>query len=244
MSKTKIEWTETTWNPTTGCTHISIGCQNCYAEVMAKRLHAMGLKKYENNFKLTLHPNVLIEPYQWKKPRMIFVNSMSDLFHEDMPFEYIQRVFKVMNDCKHHIFQVLTKRSNILLEYSKNLQWTENIWMGVTVENSQNVKRINHLQETEAFIKFLSIEPLLGPIQNLELQDINWVIVGGESGPKARPMNESWVKDIQSQCNKYHTPFFFKQWGGRNKKAAGRELLGKTWDEMPSYNKSRDLIFA
>jgi len=244
MSKSKIEWTETTWNPATGCSRISSGCQNCYAEIMARRLHAMGVEKYQKQFELAVHPEVLSEPYRWKKPRIIFVNSMSDLFHEEMPLDYIKKVFQVMNECRQHIFQVLTKRADVLEEYGKLLNWTENIWMGVTVENADCTNRIQHLQKTDAFVKFLSIEPLLGPIGNLNLNGINWVIVGGESGPKARPMEESWVREIQAQCDKSRIPFFFKQWGGKNKKAAGRELAGRTWDEMPVLNQANSLAFA
>lgn len=233
MSTTKIEWTEATWNPTTGCTKISLGCKNCYAERMTKRLQAMGVNKYRNGFELCFHPETLDEPYSWRKPRTVFVNSMSDLFHEEMPVDIIQKVFKVMNDNPIHTFQVLTKRADVLLKQSKHLKWTKNIWIGVTVENQENVTRIDHLRKVNANVRFLSIEPLIGKIDYLDLQNIDWVIVGGESGPGARPMDEDWVLKIKKQCQQQDTPFFFKQWGGTNKKKNGRLLEGKTWDEMP-----------
>lgn len=233
MSSTKIEWTQTTWNPSTGCTKISSGCKNCYAERMAKRLQRIGVNKYKNGFDLHFHPDVLNEPYAWRKPRVVFVNSMSDLFHEEMPFEHIEKVFKVMNDNPVHTFQVLTKRAEILSSYAEKLEWTENIWMGVTVENQDSVSRVELLGEVNANVRFLSIEPLLGRIENLNLKNIDWVIVGGESGPGARYMDESWVLEIKGQCADQSTPFFFKQWGGTNKKKNGRLLEGRTWDEMP-----------
>lgn len=233
MKKFKIEWTESTWNPTTGCTKISIGCKNCYAERMAKRLKAMETQKYKNGFNLTLHPDILKEPYSWRYPRTVFVNSMSDLFHEDIPLDYIRRTFKVMNENPQHTFQVLTKRAEILQDYSKYLNWTKNIWMGVTVENQEYTNRIDSLRETNANVKFLSIEPLISEITNINLSDIDWVIVGGESGPGARPMLKEWVLKIKDQCIKQDAPFFFKQWGGTNKKKAGRLLEGKIWEEMP-----------
>ena len=236
MKSTKIEWTETTWNPSTGCTKISAGCKNCYAERMSKRLHSMKMEKYRNCFELTLHPDVLNEPYSWKSPRTVFVNSMSDLFHEEVPFEYIEKVFKVMNENPRHTFQVLTKRSEIMLEYSKNLNWSKNIWLGVTIENQDNVQRLYDLQQTNAFVKFLSIEPLIGKVESVEFKNIDWVIVGGESGPNARPMEETWVQDIKLQCQSQNVPFFFKQWGGKNKKKTGRLLDGRTYDEMPLIN--------
>ncbi|MDJ1496563.1 phage Gp37/Gp68 family protein [Cytophagaceae bacterium DM2B3-1] len=232
MAHSEIEWTEQTWNPTTGCTKISQGCKFCYAEIMAKRLKAMGVSKYKDGFKVRLHEDVLDAPKQWK-PSVIFVNSMSDLFHEDIPLEYIQKVFKVMNECTKHQFQVLTKRSDLLAKYSEHLTWTDNIWMGVSVENQRVAKRIDDLRKCGAKIKFLSLEPLIGPLSNLNLIDINWVIVGGESGWKARPIRESWVIDIRNQCKNANIPFFFKQWGGVNKKATGRTLEGQTYDEMP-----------
>lgn len=229
-----IEWTESTWNPISGCTKISAGCLNCYAARMAKRLKAMGQKRYKNGFKVTLHPEALGEPDTWKKPRIVFVNSMSDLFHKKIPFEFIQDIFHVMNANEKHTFQILTKRSERLRELAPLLKWSENIWMGVTIENNNYVHRADELRSIGAAIKFLSLEPLLGPVSNLELRGIDWVIVGGESGPGARPMQEEWVLDIKKKCEvEYQIPFFFKQWGGVNKKKAGRVLQGKTWDNYP-----------
>jgi protein gp37 len=233
MSSSKIEWTESTWNPTTGCTKVSSGCANCYAERMAMRLKAMGTPKYINGFEVTLHDECLSEPYSWKKPKVIFVNSMSDLFHEDIPFEFIEKVFKVMNENPQHIFQVLTKRAELLLEYSPNLNWTSNIWMGVSVEDFNAKRRIDYLRQTGAAIKFLSCEPLISDLGKIDLENINWVIVGGESGPKSRPIKEDWVLDIYSQCKSADIPFFFKQWGGVNKKKNGKELQGEIYHEMP-----------
>lgn len=235
MAQSNIEWTEMTWNPTTGCDKISAGCKFCYAEVMSKRLQAMGVEKYKNNFEITIHENELKTPYTWKKPKVIFVNSMSDLFHKDVPVEFIQKVFKVMNENPQHVFQVLTKRADILSYYDSEgwLEWSHNIWMGVSVENSTFAKRIDFLRRTNARVKFLSCEPLIGPLPNLNLQGIDWVIVGGESGRTPRRMKEEWVADIKSQCLEAKVAFFFKQWGGTNKKKTGRTLEGKTWDEMP-----------
>jgi protein gp37 len=233
MGSSKIEWTESTWNPTTGCTKVSSGCANCYAERMAMRLKAMGTPKYINGFEVTLHDECLSEPYSWKKPKVIFVNSMSDLFHEDIPFEFIEKVFKVMNENPQHIFQVLTKRAELLLEYSPNLNWTSNIWMGVSVEDFNAKRRIDYLRQTGAAIKFLSCEPLISDLGKIDLENINWVIVGGESGPKSRPIKEDWVLDIYSQCKSADIPFFFKQWGGVNKKKNGKELQGEIYHEMP-----------
>ncbi len=233
MAQSKIEWTESTWNPLTGCTKISPGCKHCYAERMAKRLHAMGQPNYANGFKLTMHPQALEKPLEWKTPQVIFVNSMSDLFHKDVPLEFVQSVFDVMKRAHWHQFQVLTKRSERLLELSPQLEWTENIWMGVSVENADYTFRIDHLRKTGAKIKFLLVEPLLGPIPKMNLKGINWVIVGGESGPGARPLEREWVVDIKNQCVRAKVPFFFKQWGGVQKKKAGRLLDGKTWDQMP-----------
>lgn len=233
MTVSKIEWTEKTWNPLTGCTKISPGCLNCYAERMAKRLHAMGQKNYANGFELTLHPDALGIPLTWKKPAMIFVNSMSDLFHKDVPLGFISKVFWIMKQAHWHTFQVLTKRSSRLAEISSQLDWPSNVWMGVSVENADYTYRVDNLASTDACIKFLSIEPLLGPITNLPLSNIDWVIVGGESGPGARPMETQWVSEIKTLCNTNNVPFFFKQWGGTNKKKAGRTLEGKTWNEMP-----------
>ncbi len=233
MARTKIEWTDVTWNPTTGCTKISAGCKNCYAERMAKRLQLMGIEKYKDGFSLRLHHQALSIPYSWKKRSFVFVNSMSDLFHEDIPFEFIQKVFKVMNDNHLHIFQVLTKRTNVLLEYANYLNWTENIWIGATVESQNYTHRIDDLRSVKAHIKFLSFEPLIGEIANLNLYNIDWVIVGGESGPNARFMDKKWVTEIKNQCQKQNVPFFFKQWGGTNKRKSGRILEGRTWDEKP-----------
>jgi protein gp37 len=232
-AKSAIEWTESTWNPVTGCTKVSPGCQNCYAERMAKRLKAMGQTNYKNGFDLTFHEKMLQLPLKWNNPQTIFVNSMSDLFHEDVPFDFIQEVFKTMHRASWHRFQILTKRSERLLESETHLSWNKNIWMGVSVETEKYTFRIDHLRKTKAHFKFLSLEPLLGPISKLDLSGIDWVIVGGESGPAARPMQPGWVIDIRDQCQKAGIPFFFKQWGGVNKKKTGRFLDGRTWDEMP-----------
>ncbi len=228
-----IEWTEATWNPVTGCTKISPGCEHCYAERMALRLQAMGQANYAQGFNLALQPHALDLPLRWKKPRNIFVNSMSDLFHNDVPDHFIQQVFDVMRGAHWHQYQVLTKRSERLLELSPLLCWEPHIWMGVSVENEKYAKRIDHLRATNAHTKFLSLEPLLGPLRNLNLSGIDWVIVGGESGPMARPMDQAWVVDIRSQCQRAGVPFFFKQWGGVHKKKAGRLLEGRTWNELP-----------
>ncbi len=236
--KSSIEWTESTWNPITGCDKISPGCKFCYAERMAKRLKAMGSANYKKGFKLSLHEQVVELPLTWKKPQTIFVNSMSDLFHKDVPLEFIQKIFEVMNKAHWHKFQVLTKRSDILLKYNSKLNWTDNIWMGVSVENERYTYRIDHLRNTNAKTKFLSVEPLIGPINKLDLDNIDWVIVGGESGPGARPMKEEWVIKIKDECKKAKVPFFFKQWGGVQKKKAGRLLDGKTWDQMPKFRKA------
>jgi len=237
MTNSRIEWTEMTWNPVTGCTKISEGCENCYAEIFSRRLKAMGVKKYKDGFNLRIHYESLNEPYTWKKSKVVFVNSMSDLFHEKVPIEFIQEVFKVMKGNPQHIFQILTKRADVLFYYDKEglLNWSHNIWMGVSVENKWNKRRINLLSQTAAKTKFISYEPLIGPIGEMNLNEIDWVIVGGESGFRARPMKEEWVLEIKDQCIKKDVPFFFKQWGGRNKKKTGRRLEGKTWDEMPEY---------
>ncbi len=229
-----IEWTESTWNPVTGCTKISPGCAHCYAERMARRLKAMGQPNYARGFDVTLHEAALELPLQWRKPQMIFVNSMSDLFHEDVATEFILRVFEVMNKASRHVYQALTKRSERLVELNLLLPWAENVWMGVTVENDAYLSRIDDLRKTDALTKFLSLEPLLGPLPNLDLDGIDWVIVGGESGPGARPMESSWVVDIRDQCRTATVPFFFKQWGGVNKKRPGRVLEGRTWSAMPA----------
>jgi protein gp37 len=232
-AKSTIEWTESTWNPVTGCTKISPGCDHCYAERLALRLQAMGQPNYADGFRLTVQEHMLELPLRWKLPQVIFVNSMSDLFHKDVPAEYIERVFDVMRRASQHRFQVLTKRSQRLARLSSKLSWQPNIWMGVSVESQEYTFRIDHLRETEARIKFLSLEPLLGPLTKLNLEGIDWVIVGGESGPGARVMRREWVLDIRDQCKDAGVPFFFKQWGGTNKKKAGRILDNRTWDEMP-----------
>jgi protein gp37 len=233
MAKSSIEWTEATWNPLTGCRKISPGCKHCYAERLASRLQAMGQPNYENGFKLTLHPQMLVRPLSWKKPQMVFVNSMSDLFQEGVPLDYIREVFAIMHQASWHQFQILTKRAERLEKLSSKLDWPENVWMGVSVESEKYSFRIRHLQKTRAHIKFLSLEPLLGPLKWLDLEDIDWVIVGGESGPGSRSMREEWVLDIRDQCQKVGVPFFFKQWGGINKKRTGRLLDGQIWNEMP-----------
>ncbi len=240
MARTKIEWTESTWNPITGCTKISTGCKFCYAEVMARRLKAMGQEKYKNGFELTLHPDVLNEPYAWKKGKMIFVNSMSDLFHKDVPIEFIQQIFKVIKENPQHVFQVLTKRTDILRYYDSEgwLEWPHNLWMGVTVENNDLIHRIENLRNTGARVKFLSCEPLLSSLPDMNLQSIDWVIVGGESGRTPRPIKEEWVIDIKKQCQKANVAFYFKQWGGTNKKKAGKILEGKVYNEMPGIIES------
>ena len=233
MSKSNIEWTEATWNPVTGCNKISAGCKNCYAEKLSYRLKAMGQQNYVNGFKLTLQPHMLELPLKWKKPQTIFVNSMSDLFHKEIPTDYIKQVFEVMNKAHWHRFQVLTKRAERIAELDDCLTWTDNIWMGVSVENKNYVHRIDHLRNTKARIKFLSLEPLLSPLKKLNLNNIDWVIVGGESGFKARPIKEDWVIDIRNQCSEADVAFFFKQWGGVQKKKNGRELQGKTYNDLP-----------
>jgi protein gp37 len=233
-TKSNIEWTEATWNPVTGCTKISPGCEHCYAERLALRLQAMGQRNYANGFDLTVQEHMLEVPLRWKTPQVIFVNSMSDLFHKHVPTEYIHRVFEVMKRAHWHRFQILTKRSMRLERLSPEIDWQPNIWMGVSVENQDYAYRIDHLRNTDAHVKFLSLEPLLGPLSKLNLQEIDWVIVGGESGPSARSMLKSWVTDIRDQCHKSEVPFFFKQWGGVNKKRAGRLLDGQTWDQMPT----------
>jgi protein gp37 len=235
MAQSSIEWTEMTWNPTTGCNKVSAGCKYCYAEVMARRLQAMGIEKYQSGFELAIHESALGIPYTWKSPKTVFVNSMSDLFHKDIPLSFIQKVFKVMNDNPQHVFQILTKRADVLLKYNKKLSWGHNIWMGVSVENAKVLDRIDYLRSTGARVKFLSCEPLIGPLPNLNLKGIDWVIVGGESGRKPRVMDPDWVLEILDQCKNAKVKFFFKQWGGTNKKKAGRILLDRTWDEMPMH---------
>ena len=233
MAQSSIEWTEMTWNPTTGCNKVSAGCKYCYAEVMTRRLQAMGIEKYKDGFAVRTHEDALDVPYSWKKPKVVFVNSMSDLFHPEVSFEFIERVFAVMNKTPQHTYQVLTKRAERLFEVHHKLNWTNNIWMGVSVENEKVIDRIEYLRETNAAIKFLSCEPLIGPLRNMNLLNIDWAIVGGESGRKARPIKETWVWDIYEQCKQSGVAFFFKQWGGVNKKKTGRELGGRTYDEMP-----------
>ena len=238
-----IEWTESTWNPVTGCSKISAGCLNCYAERMAKRLQAMGQRRYRNAFKVTLQPEALEEPYRWKKSRIVFVNSMSDLFHEEIPLEFIQSVFAVMSENRQHTFQVLTKRSERLRELAPLLDWSENVWMGVTIENNNYVGRADDLRSVNAAVKFLSLEPLLGPLPDLEYTGMDWVIVGGESGPRARPIEENWILDIKEKCeSECNIPFFFKQWGGVNRKKTGRILQGKTWDNYPKVAREKLLL--
>ncbi|MDQ2653470.1 MAG: phage Gp37/Gp68 family protein [Chloroflexota bacterium] len=228
-----IEWTEATWNPLTGCTKVSPGCKHCYAERLSKRLLAMGHPKYANGFRLTLHEESLGLPLRWRKPRTIFVNSMSDLFHEDVPDAFVHQVFEVMGQAHWHRFQVLTKRPERLLTLDPDLAWRPNIWMGVSVENDRYVSRVDLLRQTGAHVKFLSLEPLLGPLPSLDLAGIDWAIVGGESGPGARPIEASWVRDIRDRCVDAGVPFFFKQWGGVQKHRTGRELDDRTWDQMP-----------
>ena len=239
-----IEWTESTWNPVTGCTKVSPGCKHCYAERMAERLQAMGQANYANGFELTMHEHAVELPLRWKKPQRIFVNSMSDLFHQDVPVEFIGRVFEVMNRADWHEYQVLTKRSERLAELSRQLPWRPHIWMGVSVESGDYTFRIDDLRGTGAHVKFLSLEPLLGALPGLDLRGIDWVIVGGESGPGARAMDPQWVIDIREQCRAAGVPFFFKQWGGVNKKRAGRVLEGKTYDQMPQTPTMRRTALA
>jgi protein gp37 len=243
-TETKIEWTEMTWNPITGCTKLSAGCKHCYAERMAKRLQAMGVERYQNGFKVTLHPDLLNVPLKWRQPRLIFVNSMSDLFHEAVPLEFIQSVFDTMRRCPQHTFQILTKRSSRLSELSGALHWAPNIWMGVSVEDSRVIHRISDLCTVPAHVRFLSCEPLIGPLISLPLTGVHWVIVGGESGPKARPMHKEWVDSILEQCRNASIPFFFKQWGGTRKDLTGRELNGRTYDEMPGANRGVSFLPA
>ncbi|WP_306663910.1 phage Gp37/Gp68 family protein [Microbacterium sp. GbtcB4] len=243
MKRTGIEWTEVTWNPTTGCDRISPGCDNCYALAMAKRLKAMGAEKYQNDgdartsgpgFAVTLHPSALEQPYSWKGRRVVFVNSMSDLFHAKVPLDFVKQVFEVIANTPQHTYQILTKRSARLPKVMMQLPWPENLWMGVSVESEEQLFRVDHLRQVPAAVRFLSCEPLLGPLTGLDLEGIDWVITGGESGPRARPLDPAWVRDIRDLCTRAGVPFFHKQWGGRTPKAAGRELDGLYWDEMPS----------
>lgn len=235
-TQSKIEWTEMTWNPVTGCSKVSAGCKHCYAERMAKRLQAMGQERYRNGFQVTLHEDLVELPKQWKQPRLVFVNSMSDLFHEDVPLDFIQRVFSVMVACPQHTFQILTKRSYRLKELSPLLSWPDNVWMGVSVEDNRVLHRIDDLRQIPSRIRFLSCEPLIGPLDSLDLRGIDWVIVGGESGPGARPMHAEWVESIQRQCEHMAVLFFFKQWGGVRKNRTGRLLHGRTYDDIPTQS--------
>jgi protein gp37 len=246
LTTSSIEWTETTWNPTTGCSKISSGCAHCYAERMARRLKAMGVKKYKQGFKFTLHPDTLDAPLKIKKSRKIFVNSMSDLFHEEMPLEYLKKVFAVMNEAHWHTFQIVTKRHENMLKMAKHVKWSKNIWLGVTVEHADYIDRIRYLEKVPAAVRFISAEPLLSALPKMPLQKIDWVIVGGESGWNARPIQEEWVLDIQKQCQKANAAFFFKQWGGVNKKKTGSKLKGKTWKAFPAQKVSTQqrLVFA
>ena len=232
-TNSRIEWTESTWNPVTGCTKISAGCRHCYAERMANRLQAMGQANYANGFRVALHESALDLPLRWKKPQTIFVNSMGDLFHEEVPLSFIRDVFAVMEKAHWHRFQVLTKRSSRLKELTSKIKWPDNVWMGVSVENAGCAPRVDHLREVPAAVRFLSLEPLISAVPNLDLTDVHWVIAGGESGPGARPIEADWVRDLLQQCRKASVPFFFKQWGGFHKKKAGRLLDGRVYDEMP-----------
>jgi len=238
----KIEWTDATWNPVTGCSKVSPGCKFCYAERLSIRLRAMGNARYRNGFAVTLHPDLLSLPLRWKQPKRIFVNSMSDLFHEAVPEEFIQRVFDAMVTADWHIFQILTKRSARMADLAQRLIWPSNVWQGVSVENARYTWRITHLQQVPAAIRFLSLEPLLGPIPRLPLEGIHWVIVGGESGPRHRPVDPAWVKEIRDQCLATGVPFFFKQWGGTTPREGGRVLDGRMWDEMPASIRSYETL--
>ena len=262
MANTKIEWTESVWNPVVGCSRVSRGCNHCYAERMARRLAAMAVAARERgddpgraanygkalsrrgrwNGTITLDRGALEEPRSWRQPRIVFVNSMSDLFHKNVPLDFIKEMFAVMNKCAAHTFQVLTKRAERLAEVSSELQWTPNIWMGVSVEDEDTASRVDHLRITGSKTRFLSCEPLLGPLTKLDLTGIHWVIVGGESGPGARPMKEEWVQDIKKKCHAASVPFFFKQWGGVNKKKAGRALDGRVYGEMPALAASNPFL--
>ncbi|WP_028799109.1 DUF5131 family protein [Streptomyces sp. 142MFCol3.1] len=238
-----IEWTEATWNPTTGCDRVSPGCDNCYALTLSKRLKAMGAEKYQTDgnpvtsgpgFGLALHQDSLTLPYRWKAPRTVFVNSMSDLFHARVPLEFVQQVFEVMADTPQHTYQVLTKRGRRLRRLANSLEWPANVWIGVSVETEDQLSRVEDLRQVPASVRFLSCEPLLGPLPSLDLDGIGWVIVGGESGARHRPLDEAWVLEIRDNCESSDVPFFFKQWGGRTPKAGGRELQGRVWDSTPS----------
>lgn len=237
-----IEWTQSTWNPVTGCDKVSPGCKFCYAERMARRLKAMGSANYFNGFELTTHDDAVELPLRWRRPQVIFVNSMSDLFHKDIPFEFVRRVFDVMQKAHWHQFQILTKRAEYLAEIAPALPWPRNVWMGVSVENAEYTFRAHCLRSVPAAVRFLSVEPLIGPIPRLPLSGMDWVIVGGESSPGCRPMEPAWVRQIRDRCIDQDVPFFFKQWGGVHKSRHGRLLDGRTWDEMPTPNLSRTSI--
>lgn len=244
MAETSIEWTDMTWNPVAGCSVVSPGCTNCYAMRMAGRLDAMGMSKYRNLTRssggvakwtgaIRLDPESLETPLRWKTPRKVFVNSMSDLFHPDVPVEFISRVWTAMARARIHTFQILTKRPERLRIITAELPLLRNVWLGTSVENDDYLERLDHLRAARAHVRFVSFEPLLGSVRGADLSDIHWAIVGGESGPKARPMDRTWVDEIMHECRKHGTAFFFKQWGGRNKKITGRRIDGKTWDEFP-----------
>jgi protein gp37 len=242
VKKTGIEWTEVTWNPTTGCDRVSPGCDNCYALTLAKRLKAMGSAKYQNDgdprtsgpgFALTVHEAALVQPYTWSGRRVVFVNSMSDLFHAKVPLDFVRRVFDVIADTPQHTYQVLTKRASRLPRIADKLDWPSNLWLGVSVENEDHLSRVDHLRQVPAAVRFLSCEPLIGSLASLNLDGIDWVITGGESGPNARPLDPDWVREIRDLCGSADVPFFHKQWGGRTPKAGGRELDGQIWSEMP-----------
>ncbi|WHT20091.1 phage Gp37/Gp68 family protein [Crossiella sp. CA-258035] len=244
-TRSRIEWTETTWNPTTGCDKVSAGCDNCYALTLAKRLKAMGSAKYQHDgdprtsgpgFGVAVHADALVAPLRWREPRLVFVNSMSDLFHAKVSVDFIRRVFAVMEATPQHTYQILTKRARRLHRLAGGLAWPPNVWVGVSVENTDTLSRMDDLRSVPAAVRFLSCEPLLGPLPNLDLDGIHWLIVGGESGPHARPVDETWVLGLRDQCVRADVPFFFKQWGGRTPKSGGRELQGRTWDEMPQTN--------
>ena len=248
-NRSAIEWTEATWNPTTGCDQVSPGCDNCYAMSFAKRLKAMGQPKYQNDgdprtsgpgFGLTLHPETLADPHRWSAPKLVFVNSMSDLFHPEIPFDFIQDVFAVMADTPRHTYQILTKRSKRLASLGSRLDWPPNVWMGVSVETSRYAFRIDHLRKVPAAVRFISAEPLLSPLPGLDLSCIDWLIVGGESGPTARPMEEAWALDLRDQCAAADVAFFFKQWGGRTSKSGGRALGGRLYDQVPTSKRNSD----
>ena len=240
--QTSIEWTDSTWNPVTGCHKISPGCKNCYAARLAPRLKAMGNPRYANGFEVTLHHDLVELPTKWAKPRKVFVNSMSDLFHAEVPLGFIQAVFSTIVAAEQHTFQVLTKRPEQALELADQLPWPSNLWMGTSVENADYLHRVDTLRRIPAKTRFLSLEPLIGAIANIDLTNIDWVIAGGESGPGARKIEEDWVRSIRDQCDDAGIPFFFKQWGGTNKKRSGRMLDNRTWDYFPSEVSNRQSL--